>query len=168
MAETKIKYAADSGLAITLTGPLTTDAARASAVFDNTSTLYADVSVGGMIGSVGTTWAATESVDIYLIAQYSDTATDVGGGIGTGLGNGDADETADTDFVLANLPLVASIRPEITAPTTNQDYHWNCGSIAAKNGGVMPKKFSLLVHNNTGGSVDSGNINVVGVTYTTA
>jgi hypothetical protein len=137
-------------------------------VVDNTSNLYVDFLVGGMIGSLGTSWAAGESVDIYLIGQYSDTATDVGGGIGTGLGNGDAAETQDADFVLENLPLVYSLSPEQTAPTTDQDYHWGPVSIASIAGGVPPKKWSLLIHNNTGGSVDSGNLNYVGIKYTTA
>lgn len=166
MAVTKITYAGDSSLAITLTGPLTTGNFRASAVFDNTATNYIDCLVGGMIGSAGTSWVAGDTVDIYLIGQYSDTATDVGGGIGTGLGNGDGAETEDTDFVLDNLPLLYSLSPEGTTPATNQDYHWGPVSIASIVG-AMPKKFSLLVHNNATGSVDSGNINVVGITYTT-
>jgi hypothetical protein len=167
MAETKVLYSVDTPIAITLTAPLTTGLFRASAVVDNGTTLYMDAQVGGMIGSLGTSWALGDTVDIYLVPTYSDTATDVGGGIGALLGNGDADEVEDTDFVKANLILIATVSPEVTAPTTDQDYHWFTGSIAQYCGGVMPKKWSLLIHNNTGGSVDSGNLSFRGITYTT-
>ena len=167
MAETKIKYAADAAIAITLTGPLTAGSFRASALVENGTNLYVDALVGGMIGSAGTSWAAGDSVDFYLIAQYSDTDTDVGGGIGALLGNGDAAEVLDTDFVIENLPLLHTIVPESVAVTTDQDYHWGPVSVA-RVAGVMPIAWSILVHNNATGSIDSGNLNYKGITYTTA
>ena len=167
MTVTTITYAADSALAITLTGPLTTGAFRSSANFNNnSSTNYVDCLVGGMIGSAGTSWAAGETVDIYAMANYSDTSTDIGGARDAAYAQGDGDQVSDTDFILANVgPLIFSIGLHGT-PTTNMDYHWGPVSIASAFGGTMPKNWHLLVHNNTSGSVDSGNINVIGVTYT--
>jgi hypothetical protein len=168
MAVTKVTYASDSDLAITLTGPLTTGAFRSSAVFDNrTTTNYMDIMVGGMIGSAGTSWVAGDSVDIYLMPQYSATSTDIGGALNADFTAGDGAQTADTDFVLANCQLMKSISPQDTTPATNEDLHWSVGSIAQYNGGVCPAYFSILIHNNATGSIDSGNINVIGITYTT-
>jgi len=166
MAQTKVTLGADTDVAITLTGPLTTGTFRASAVVDNTGNLFMNALVGGMVGSAGTSWAAGDSVDMYGIAQYSDAANDVGGGIGALLGGGDAAVSEDVAFVLANLPMIYSLSPEIAAPTTDQDYHWFAGALARFFGGVLSKKWSILLHNNATGSVDSGNINYVGVTYT--
>ena len=167
MATTNIEYAADAAIAITLTGPLTTGLYRSSANFDNATTKYVDVLVGGMIGSAGTSWAAGETVDIYVSANYSDTTTDVTGARDGAYALGDGVQTADTDFIKANLTLMTSIGLHGT-PTTDMDYHWGPIGVAQFFGGVMPKDFHLLVHNNTSGSVDSGNINTIGVTYVTA
>ena len=165
---TTITYADDAALAITLTGPLTTGTFRSSAVFDNkTTTNYMDVALGGMIGSLGTSWVAGDSVDIYFMPQYSATTTDIGGALNADFTAGDGAQTADTDFVLANCTLIKSVQPQATPPATNEDLHWSVGSLAQFNGGVMPPFFSILIHNNATGSVDSGNINVVGITYTT-
>jgi hypothetical protein len=164
---TTVTYAADSALAITLTGPLTTGLYRSSANFDNdSSSNFVDCLVGGMIGSAGTSWAAGETVNIYLMAAYSDTSTDVGGARDAAYAEGDGVQTADTDFIAANLgPLVAVIGLHAT-PTTDMDYHWGPVSVASAFGGVVPKNWHVLVHNNTSGSIDSGNINVQGITYT--
>lgn len=167
MAVTTITYASDSSLAITLTGPLTAGLIRSSANFNNNSSSnYVDCLVGGMIGSAGTGWAAGETVDIYAMANYSDTTTDIGGARDAAYTQGDGVQTADTDLILANAgPLIAVIGLHAT-PTTNMDYHWGPVSIAAAFGGTVPKNWHILVHNNTSGSIDSGNINVIGVTYT--
>ena len=168
MAVTNITYSADTALAITLTAPLTTGLWRSSANFDNSSTLYMDVLVGGMIGSLGTNWVAGDSVDIYAMANYSDTTTDVGGARDAAYALGDGDQTDQTDFIANNIgPLLFSIFPHDTE-TTNMDYHWGPVSIAAAFGGTMPKDFHILIHNNASGSVDSGNLNLIGVTYTSA
>lgn len=167
MAETKVTYAADSALAITLTGPVTTGNYRSSANFDNSSTNYMDVLIGGMIGSAGTSWAAGETVDIYVAANYSDTTTDIGGARDAAYAQGDGAQVADTDFILANMTLLTSIGLHGT-PTTDMDYHWGPIGVAQFFGGVLPKDFHLLIHNATSGSIDSGNINTIGVTYTTA
>jgi len=168
MADTKIEYAADFDLAITLTAPLTTGLFRSSAVYDNSTLKHPDVELGGMIGSLGTSWVAGDSADIYLLPQYSDTNTDIGGAINGDMAAGDGLQVVDTDFVLANLILLKSVSPQATTPATNEDLHWYVGGIAQFCGGVMPKYFSVMIHNNATGSIDSGNINVRGIYYTTA
>jgi len=166
MATTNIEYSSDTALAITLTGPLTTGLYRSSANFDNATLKYVDVLCGGMIGSAGTSWAAGETVDIYVMANYSDTTTDIGGARDAAYALGDGVQTADTDFIKANGQLMKSISLHGT-PTTDMDYHWGPVGVA-QFFGIMPKDFHLLIHNNTSGSIDSGNINLIGITYVTA
>ncbi len=173
MAVTKITYGADVALAVTAWGTgLTTGLAATSAIFDNSTDLFMDVLVGGEIDSatVTGTVAAGESYDIYIAGQYSDTVTDMGGGIDALFGAA-GQEVEDTSWVKANMILFASINPEATNPDTDlpQTYHWNPRSVAQYFGGLMPKAFLLLLHNNTGASMGATNtVNTVGVTYTTA
>lgn len=171
MATTNIAYAADSALTVTnwSTG-LAAGQYALSSVVDNSSNLYIDALVGGDIAADTTTGtlAAGETFDIYVIAQYSDTATDIGGGIDALLGWGN-EEAEDTAFVKANMQLLTSIHLESTTPDTTQDYHFGPIGIAQFFGGVMPKKWGLVLHNNTGATLGSGSsANYIGIEYTTA
>jgi hypothetical protein len=165
MAETKIKYAADSALTWT-DNTLATTAWSNTANYDNATNLYVDVLVGGFCGLDSTTPAAGDTIDIYVTANYSDTATDVGGARDTAYGL-DGLQVPDTDFIQANIILIKSLGLHGT-PATDMDYHWGPIGIAQFFGGIMPKDFQLLIHNNTGGDIDAGDINLIGITYTTA
>ena len=94
------------------------------------------------------------------------TAGDKGGGIEALLIP--ATEMADsTDFVKANLTLMVSVALETATPDTSQMYHWGPIAVAQFFGGVMPKEFMLLLHNNTGGTMVAGSdVNLTGITYT--
>ena len=165
MAETKITYSADT--AITWTdNTLAADAWSNTANVDNATNLYVDVLVGGFCGLDSTTAVAGETIDIYVTANYSDTATDVGGARDAAYGL-DGLQVPDTDFIQANVRFLTSIGLHGT-PTTDMDYHWGPIGIAQMFGGVMPKDFQLLIHNNTSADIDSGDINLIGITYTTA
>lgn len=169
MAETKITYAADSAITVTQWESLGADAWATSSNVDNTSNLYIDMLVGGEIAASATTIAAGESFDIYVAARYDkDTTTSYGGGIGTAFAAGAA-ETADTDFNPLNLRLLTSVSVEATAPDTTQDYMWGPVSVAEHFGGILPQHFILVLHNNTGSAMTTGNVvNSVGITYTSA
>ena len=126
--------------------------------------------MGGDIAADTTTGtlAAGESLDIYVVAQYSDTTTDIGGAIDAALGWGN-EEAEDVAFVKANMRLLTSIQLEGTAPDTTQDYHFGPIAIAQFFGGVVPKEWGLCLHNNTGATLGSGSTaNYFGITYTTA
>jgi len=169
MAETKITYATDAALAVTAwsTG-LTTGLTATSAIFDNTSTKYVDVLIGGVVEIATTTVAAGESLDIYISGQYSETATDMGGAIDALYGAA-GQEVVSTSFVRENLIIAVSIQPEAATPDTAQGYHWGPLSVAGLFGGTMPKRFMLALHNNTGASLAAGSdVNTTGITYTTA
>lgn len=172
MAVTNITYSADASIAVTQwdTG-LAPGESATSAIFDNTSTVYVDLLVGGIIELGATTPLVGETLDIYIGALYDkDTTSTPGGGIDSLMDPGTpAEEVEDTDFVRANLILFKSVALEITTPATAQGYQFNPTACAQFFGGIMPQKIYFLLHNNTGGTLVTGSaLNSVGITYTTA
>lgn len=171
MAVTSITYSADAAIAVTAWDTsLTTGLSATSAIFDNTSTNYVDLLVGGIIELGATTPVAGDSLDIYVGALYDkDVTSTPGGGIDSLMDPGTpAIETEDTDFVRANLILFKSIQIELTTPATAQGYQFNPQGVAQFFGGVMPQKIYFLLHNNTGATLVAGSaLNSVGITYTT-
>jgi len=170
MAETKITYSADAALAVTeWDTTLAAGEFATSAIFDNTSTLYMDVLIGGILELDATTPVVGETLDVYISAAYDkDTATTMTGGIDA-LFDAATEEVEDTAFVKANLILVKSVSLEGTTPATAQGYNWGPIGVAQFFGGVMPQKFMLTLHNNTSGTCAAGPVvNTVGITYTTA
>ena len=172
MAVTKITYAADAAVTVTTWGTgLANGEFAVSAVIDNSSSLYVDAYIGGDIAvstATGGPIVAGDSMDLYVIGQYSDTSTDLTGAIAALLGYGN-EEAVDVAFIKANLKLVVSIQVQIATPDTTEDLHYGPEGIAQHFGGVMPKKWAIILHNNTAATLGSGsNLNVVGITYTTA
>jgi len=171
MAETKIFYDTDAAIVVTAwTTTLLTGEAATSAIYDNTTTLYVDVLVGGIIegDTVTGILAVGETFDIYIAGQYSETATDMGGGIDALFGAA-GEEVEDVSWVKANMTLFKSISLEATTPDVDQGYHFGPIGVAQFFGGIMPKRFMLLLHNNTGASLGgSSDVNTTGVTYKTA
>ena len=171
MGETKITYSADNAIAVTQwsTG-LATGQFATSAIFDNTSLLYVDALVGGIIELDATTPLAGETLDIYIGALYDkDVTSTPGGGIDSLMDPGTpAEEVEDQDFVLSNLILFKSIGLEAAVPATAQGYQFNPTAVAQFFGGIMPQKVFFMLHNNTSGTLAAGSaLNLVGITYTT-
>jgi len=169
MAVTNITYDTDAALAVTAWGTsLAPGEFATSAIFDNTSTLYMDVLCGGILELGATTPVVGDTLDIYIAGQYSETATDMTGGIDA-LFNAATEEVEDTAFVKANLILFVSSEVEATTPATAQGYHWGPAGVAQFFGGIMPKRFMLVLHNNTAGTMAAGSdVNTTGITFTTA
>jgi len=167
MAEVKIKYDTDAALAVTeWDTTLATTQFATSAIFDNRTTLYVDVSIGGIVQLDDTTPVAGDTMDIYIVGQYSATATDMTGGIDA-LFDAATEEAVDVAFVKANMPLLVSVAVEAGTPATAQGYHWGPLSVAAAFGGMMPEQFMLVLHNNTAGTMAaSPDVNTIGITYT--
>ncbi len=142
-----------------------------SAIFDNTSTLYMDLLVGGILELDATTPVAGDTLDVYIGALYDkDTTTTPTGGIDSLMDPGTpAEETEDTDFVKANLILFTSVSVEATTPATAQGYQFGPYACAQFFGGILPQKIFFMLHNNTAGTCATGPaLNSVGITYTTA
>ena len=169
MTTTKIEYAADAALTVTLwTTTLLAGEYAPSGIFANGTTKYVDVLVGGGINLNEVTPVAGNTLEIYVLGQYSDTATDMTGGIDARLVTS-TELVANTDFVLANLPLLAVVNIEVTTPATQQIYHWGPVSVAGAFGGTMPKNFMLILRNNTAAPLDAlADVNTIGITYTHA
>lgn len=167
---TTITHAADAALTITNWGTgLAAGQFALSSVVDNDTTAYVDVLVGGGIAfntDTGTI-VAGDTYDIYVLAQYSDTATDIGGGIDALLGWGN-EEAEDTSWIKNNLILLTSVSPQSATPDTTQIAHWGPIGLAQFFGGVMPKDWGLALHNNTTDSTlgAGSTANFIGITYT--
>lgn len=160
-------YDTDASLAVTAwTTTLLAGETATSAIFDNTTTKYVDVLIGGILELDATTPVVGDTMDIYITGQYSETATDMGGGIDALFGAA-GEEVVDVSFVRANLTLLAVVSVEATTPAVAQGYHWGPISVASAFGGVMPKRFMLALHNNTAGAMAAGcDVNTTGIQYT--
>lgn len=175
MAVTKITYAADAPIVAANWESLVAGGWATLPEVSNLSTLFMDVSIGGQINLDTATGAlaAGESFDIYISAQFkSDVASSYSGGIDTAFNDDDSSLTEDTEFNPLNLILLTSVAVEATTPDIEQGYNWFVGSIAQAFGGVMPRRWMLVGHNNTGGTTKATTsttiINYNGITYTTA
>lgn len=176
MTTLKIAYAADAAIVATNWDALASSDWATLPAFDNTSTLYVDVLVGGKIhfDTVTGTILATDSFDIYVAALYDiDVASSYTGGIDTAFTENDATIAEDVEFTPLNLKLLISVKPEATTADTEQSYNWGPNSIASLFGGLMPQKFILVGHNNSTDAVLAAAtsdhvVNVVGITYTNA
>tara|TARA_R110000868_G_scaffold84663_7_gene238602 strand:+ start:1150 stop:1659 length:510 start_codon:yes stop_codon:yes gene_type:complete len=149
MASGDIKgvLAASSQLTITLAS-LATDpnllVGRQSTEFDNTSTLYPNISVTGKI-TVGTSPTTAKEIRVYLIRPMKDgtypdafTATDAGRTI-TSVGTRDS-----------CCKLIARID---TVGTSDLTYYFDSGNIAAIFGFSIVSKFVVFVTHSTAGSL---------------
>lgn len=165
MAEIKITYSADTAIAVTAwsTG-LAADQWASSALVDNSSTLYVDALVGGLIELDATTPAAGDTLEIYVAGQYDDAAaTRMTAGIDA-LFDAATEEAPGTGFMAENLRLL-----EVVACEANEGYHWGPTSVASAFGGILPRKWFLVLHNNTSATcAATPACNFLGITYTSA
>lgn len=176
MTTTNIAYAADAAIVATNWDTLASSDWATLPAFDNTSTLYVDVLVGGKIhfATATGTIVVGDSFDIYVAALYDkDVASSYTGGIDTAFTENDSSITIDVEFNPLNLKFLTIVKPEVTTPDTEQSYNWGPCSIAALFGGLMPQKFILVGHNNSTDAVLAAAtsdhvVNVVGITYTNA
>ena len=164
---TNITYATEAAITISAWESLAAGAFASSSDIDNTSNLFVDALLGGEIAASAITIAAGESWDIYAAGRYDDDiATSYGGGIGVLLSAGEVLDV-DVEHVTKNLKFLTRVHPEVTSPDTTQNYIWGPYSIAGLFGGILPQHYILILHNNTGSALTTGNVLThVGVTYT--
>lgn len=173
MAILTTTYAADAAIVATNWESLAAGDWATLPNFDNTSTGYVDVLVGGQIDLDTTTGtiAAGESFDIYVAARFDkDVTTSYTGGINVAFAAGDASLTADTEFNALNLIMLTVVSVEATSPDVSQGYNWGPVSIASAFGSRMPQHIMLVGHNNTGATTTAATsttiVNAVGIQYT--
>ena len=152
-------YPSAASLTITLTS-LADAAYRQSTVVDNTSNEYIDAQIGGSI-QVGASPVANESIYIFVYGSYDGTSYTAG------CSGTDGAYTADGEEGL--LKMLEEI---VVDGTANQDYVWGPCSVAEKFGGVLPRKWGIVVKNDTGGALHATGTNnevkYTGIKYTVA
>lgn len=167
MATTNIAFAAASDLAITSADGNGDGVWCSSAVFDNSSNLYMDCMVGGTI-QAGTV-TADGTLDFYI--DYSWDGTEYAAGVSAGDGDITWGTTGGTT-VNGEFNLTFACSVNVDATDDDNDIPFSIPSIAALCGGVMPKKFVVVLENNTGAALNvtgtNNHIDVVGITYTSA
>lgn len=158
MTETKIKYGTSTALTITLNSLATSaTVGRQATVVDNGTNLFDDVYVTTII-STGTV-SGPVSVNVYVSGSEDGTNYDQDSAV---MGASDAGYTIDSP---TNLKLAAVINTSTSSKVYNATF-----SVASLFGGVMPRKWTVVVCQNTGGALaGSGNsMSYTGVTYTSA
>lgn len=141
MANQTSNYGTRAALAITLAS-LGNGAYRESTEVDNTTTKAVDGVLHGKI----TTAAASANTSITVYVSGSDGATARPGNL-TGTDSTITPAGEQTQFEIARIIPVDA--------TANHTYEFYVGSIAALFGGVMPKKFSVIVLNNSGAALNA-------------
>ena len=153
-----IKYATSTALTITLNSLATsTTVGRQATVVDNSSNLYVDVLVTVIISTSASALGSSKSVSVYVSGSEDGTNFDQDDGA---MGASDAGYTINSP---TNLRLAAVIN----APTSSKVYN-KIFSVANLFGGVMPRKWTIVVCNDTNQSLlGSGNsASYTGITYT--
>ena len=140
-----LQYGASVQLTITLASlanSATSVAGRQSTVVDNTSDLFLDALVGGQI-TTGTSPTSGGIIEVWAFAAENDTPT-----YPDGLGATDAAIAfTSRDIAVASQALVTSL---VVDTTSNQTYWFKATSIAALFGGVLPRKWGVVVINSSG------------------
>lgn len=141
MATTKAAYASSVAFTITLNS-LANGSARESTAIDNTSNLYLDAHVRVSI-SAGSVAGAPQ----VLVYAY-----------GSEDGSTFPDTTAGTDgAVTLESPTVLRLAGVIPTPTSTKVYESDVFSIARLYGGVLPRKWGIVVLNSTGAALAGSN-----------
>lgn len=151
-----IKYSNSTSITCTF-GSLTNSATvgRSCASVDNSSNLYVDA----FVTVIATTGAGTQANDksIYVYVYGSEDGT-----------NYDEEESlspsSDASYTI-NAPTIFKGPVQIPVLTASKQYN-RTFSIAQFFGGVMPKKWGLIIVNYTGQTLAGGVITYTGITYT--
>lgn len=142
MTTTSMNYAAAVNVTLTQES-LANGSWRQSTVVDNTSNLYVDVLLGGIVRT-GTSPTADATIDIYIYASYD------GVNYTAGASGSDAAYTADGEE-----NLFKKIETIIVDGTSDQYYVWGPVSVAALFGGTMPSKWGVVIENNSGSTLNA-------------
>jgi hypothetical protein len=136
-----------------------TTVGRQSTVIDNTTNLYDDALVTLGVKTSSSAIGSSKTVAMYLLGSEDGTVFD----------GDDAQPGASDAGYAINSPSNLPLAQVLYCPTSAKTYYKTC-SIALLKGGVMPKKWGIVVCNDTNQSLDSteGNHQKTfnGITYT--
>lgn len=166
MAAQKLAYSTNTTITCTLASlasSATWVAGVESSLIDNTSNLYVDAVVQGLI-TVGTTPTTNTSIIVYVWGSSvspATTAIDVIDGT-------DSAETISSAGVRNSFMKIGAVL-DVDSATSNRGYPFSFG-VAALFGGAMPAYWGLFIAHNTGVNLNStgGNhvISYRGISYT--
>ena len=143
MTDVKNKYGTQ-GQAITITlASLANNGARQATVVDNTSDLFLDVLLMLKVKSGASGVSATGYVEIFAYGTVDDGTTYSEGATGA--------DGAITLTSVPNVRLIGIINVVANATT----YMGGPFSVAAPFGGVLPKKWGIIVRNKSGAALDA-------------
>lgn len=151
MPTLSLSYAASANLSITLASLATSStlvSGAESAVIDNTSNLYLDALLGGLV-TVGTNPTAGTRIEVWCYAPRNDTPDypDV------------FDGTASAETVTSVAIKAAALRQAavmvVDATTSDRGYYFGPVSVANLFGGVLPSRWGVFVTHNTGANLNS-------------
>jgi|SRR6266478_478867 len=152
-----IKYASSAALTITLNSLATsTTVGRQATVVDNTGNLYDDVLLTVIISTSSSAIGSSKSVSVYVSGSEDGT-------------NYDQDDAAmgasDAGYTIGS-PTNLKLAMVMSCPTSSKVYN-KTTSLAALFGGLMPRKWTIVVCNDTNQNLNSsGNsASYTGVTY---
>ncbi|CAN5262733.1 hypothetical protein BH10PLA2_BH10PLA2_00610 [soil metagenome] len=160
MTTQKIAFASSTALTITLNSLANSaTAGRQATVIDNGTNLYIDALVTCIVSTSASALASPNLISIYVSGSEDGTNYDQDTAV---MGASDAAYTIDTN---TNLRLAALINCSTSSKVYNKIF-----SIAQLYGGAMPRKWTVVVVNNTGQSLlGSGNsMSYSGIAYTNA
>lgn len=141
----KISYANSAGLTITLNSLANSaTVGRQATVIDNSSNLYIDALLTLIVSTSSSSLGSPNIVSVYVSGSEDGTNFDQDTAV---MGASDAGYTIDSPTNLKQL------RP-INCSTSSKVYNM-VFSIASAFGGVMPRKWTIVVVNNTGQSLNS-------------
>lgn len=156
MAETKVAYGTSTAITITLaTLASSATGGRESTAIDNTSNLFDDALV--YVNFVFPNSAPANDKAVYVYAYGSEDGTNYPEAI-TG---------SDANYTRRD-PTVLRLIGVVPVPTQNLTYKSNPMSVAAAFGGILPRKWGIVVQNYAGQTLTSGSASYTGITWTTA
>jgi hypothetical protein len=158
MTTQKIAYANSAALTITLNSlAASATVGRQATVIDNSSNLYDDVLVTVIIDTSASAIGSSKTVSVYVSGSEDGTNFDQDDGV---MGASDAGYTINATTNLKTGTV-------INCPTSSKVYNATF-SVASLWGGVMPRKWTIVVCNDTNQSLNSsGNsASYTGITYT--
>lgn len=158
MAIDNIKYANSAALTITLNSLATsTTVGRQATVVDNSVNLYDDALLTVIISTSASAIGSSKTVSVYVSGSEDGSNFDQDDGV---IGATDAAYTI-------NSPTNLKLAMVMTCPTSSKVYNKTC-SIAGLFNGPMPRKWTIVVVNDTNQSLlGSGNsASYSGITFT--
>jgi hypothetical protein len=143
MATATVNYGSSTSITLNLAS-LSNNTYRQSTVVDNSSNKYVDALVGGSF-QAGTSPTDKSTVEIYAYGERDDA-----GNYTAGCSGSDGTYTADGEE--DELKLVEIVTVDATS---DQDYEWGPVAIARAFGGVLPRKWGIVIKNATGAAFNS-------------